>query len=241
MNPREAERKQVAQLLSLWDTRLLTALGGGGLSRFSELSPERRERGAAELVRQPRAATRGPPSRRCARPRCCSTTWSRARTAIAAPSGTRSGTPGPLGKNPDAPPKALRPLDVDGDTTLECDVVRGRLAARAAAPPPGVLAAAGLDVVVLEAGGYYDDEDFDGGELEGYGRMYMYGGGAATHDQSVGLLAGSCLGGGTVVNYTTSFRDARRRARGMGVARRAGVHVGGVRARASTRSASASA
>ena len=28
----------------------------------------------------------------------------------------------------------------------------------------------------------------------------------ASHDQSVGLLAGSCLGGGTVVNYTTSFR-----------------------------------
>ncbi len=28
----------------------------------------------------------------------------------------------------------------------------------------------------------------------------------ATHDQSVGLIAGSCLGGGTVVNYSTSFR-----------------------------------
>jgi choline dehydrogenase-like flavoprotein len=70
----------------------------------------------------------------------------------------------------------------------------------------GVLAAAGLDVVVLESGDYYDDEDFDGGELEGYARMYMYGGGAATHDQSVGLLAGSCLGGGTTINYTTSFR-----------------------------------
>src|SRR5436305_11401913 len=28
----------------------------------------------------------------------------------------------------------------------------------------------------------------------------------ATHDQSVALLAGSCLGGGTVINYTTSFR-----------------------------------
>ena len=37
----------------------------------------------------------GPPSRRCARARCSSTTWSRARTAIAAPSGTRSATPGP--------------------------------------------------------------------------------------------------------------------------------------------------
>jgi choline dehydrogenase-like flavoprotein len=29
---------------------------------------------------------------------------------------------------------------------------------------------------------------------------------AATHDQSVGLAAGACLGGGTVVNYATSFR-----------------------------------
>src|SRR5258708_30003804 len=29
---------------------------------------------------------------------------------------------------------------------------------------------------------------------------------SGTHDQSVGLVAGACLGGGTVVNYTTSFR-----------------------------------
>ena len=34
----------------------------------------------------------------------------------------------------------------------------------------------------------------------------MNGGGAASHDQSVGLLAGTALGGGTLVNYTTSFR-----------------------------------
>src|SRR5436190_23172059 len=42
-NPREAERKQTAQLLGLWDTALLTAIGGGGLQRFSALPPERRE------------------------------------------------------------------------------------------------------------------------------------------------------------------------------------------------------
>jgi long-chain-alcohol oxidase len=204
MNPREAERKQVAQLLSLWDTHLLTALGGGGLSRFSELSPERRERVLLSW---------------------CDSRVSQRRSAFQAlrkaallfyymvpgPSGDRSpvwdaiGYAGPLGKNPDAPPKALRPLDVDGDSTIDCDVcVVGSGAGGGTAA--GVLAAAGLDVVVLESGGYYDDEDFDGGELEGYGRMYMYGGGAATHDQSVGLLAGSCLGGGTTVNYTTSFR-----------------------------------
>ena len=35
-NPRKAERERVAQLLALWDSALLTALGGGGLQRFSE-------------------------------------------------------------------------------------------------------------------------------------------------------------------------------------------------------------
>jgi choline dehydrogenase-like flavoprotein len=69
-----------------------------------------------------------------------------------------------------------------------------------------VLAGAGLDVIVLEAGGYYDDADFDGAELDGYSRMYMNGGGLPSTDQSVTLLAGSCLGGGTTVNYSTSFR-----------------------------------
>src|SRR3954454_17517140 len=42
-NPREAERKQVAQLLGLWDTALLTAIGGGGLRRFSGQPQPRRE------------------------------------------------------------------------------------------------------------------------------------------------------------------------------------------------------
>jgi choline dehydrogenase-like flavoprotein len=36
--------------------------------------------------------------------------------------------------------------------------------------------------------------------------MYLNGGGMASDDQSIGLLAGATLGGGTVVNYSTSFR-----------------------------------
>ncbi len=69
----------------------------------------------------------------------------------------------------------------------------------------GVLAGAGLDVIVVEAGDYYDDQDFDGSELGAITRFYT-GAPTASHDQSVSLIAGSCLGGGTVVNYTTSFR-----------------------------------
>ena len=115
------------------------------------------------------------------------------------------GYPGPLGPPENPPPKTLRPLEITADTELDCDVVvvgSGAGGGTAA----GVLASSGLDVVVVEAGGYYSEEDFDGAELSGYARMYLNGGGVATDDQSIGLLAGSCLGGGTVVNYTWCFR-----------------------------------
>jgi choline dehydrogenase-like flavoprotein len=114
------------------------------------------------------------------------------------------GFPGPLGKRAEAPPKPLSPLEISADTDLTCDVVvvgSGAGGGTAAA----VLAAAGLDVVVLEMGGYYDDADFDGSEVTALTGFYL-GAPQATQDQSVSLLAGSCLGGGTVVNYSTSFR-----------------------------------
>jgi long-chain-alcohol oxidase len=115
------------------------------------------------------------------------------------------GYPGPRGPNPEAPPKPLSPVAPEGEPELSCDVcVVGSGAGGGAAA--AVLAAAGLDVVVLEAGGYFGPQDFDGAELAGLERMYLDAGAAATADQGVAILAGSCLGGGTVVNYTTSFR-----------------------------------
>src|SRR3954469_6486349 len=42
-NPRAAERRQVAMLMGLWDTKALTAIGGGGFERFSRLSQSDRE------------------------------------------------------------------------------------------------------------------------------------------------------------------------------------------------------
>jgi long-chain-alcohol oxidase len=116
-----------------------------------------------------------------------------------------NGYPGALGPPADPPPRAIEPTPVTADTDLDCDVcVVGSGAGGGTAA--AVLAGAGLDVVVLEAGGYYDDADFDGGELDAWRRLYEQGGSSATHDQSVGLLAGACLGGSTVVNYSTSFR-----------------------------------
>ena len=44
LNPRAAERRQLALLLSLWDSPVMGALGGAGLRRFSGLPEEGRER-----------------------------------------------------------------------------------------------------------------------------------------------------------------------------------------------------
>jgi choline dehydrogenase-like flavoprotein len=204
LNPRESERKQVAQLMSLWDTAPLTALGGGGWRRFSALPQEERERvlrsWCDSRVPQRRAAFQA--LRKGALLMYYGNTG---------PNGGRSpvwdaiGYRGPLGPPRDPPPKAIEPIVPRAGERLECDVcIVGSGAGGGTAA--GVLAAAGLDVIVLEAGDYHDDADFDGAELSGYMRLYMNGGGSASHDQSVGLIAGSTLGGGTVVNFTTSFR-----------------------------------
>ena len=70
----------------------------------------------------------------------------------------------------------------------------------------GVLAGAGLKVVVLESGGYFDDRDFTQLELPAYQNLFWRGGPTPTADLNVSLQAGSCLGGGTVINWTNSLR-----------------------------------
>jgi acyl-CoA reductase-like NAD-dependent aldehyde dehydrogenase/choline dehydrogenase-like flavoprotein len=74
----------------------------------------------------------------------------------------------------------------------------------------GELAAAGRSVVVLEAGDYHDDADFDGLELSAYQRLYLNGGPFPTADGQVSLVAGTGVGGGTVVNWTNCLRTFDR-------------------------------
>jgi len=118
------------------------------------------------------------------------------------------GYPGPPAAppSPEQAPKTIVVEAVDGPSaTLTADVcVVGSgaggsvIAAR--------LAAAGRSVVVLEMGQYRNESDFKGLELVGYQELYYGGGLATSEDGSISILAGSTLGGGTVVNYMNCIR-----------------------------------
>ena len=115
------------------------------------------------------------------------------------------GYPGPSNAAPPTP-KQIRTTTLDGDTTLSCDaVIVGSGAGGSVVAAE--LAAAGKDVIVLEEGGYYNESDFDQLELSMMRKLYFQGGFAATSDAAIALIAGGCLGGGTLVNYATSFRS----------------------------------
>ncbi|HEX7610218.1 MAG TPA: FAD-dependent oxidoreductase [Solirubrobacteraceae bacterium] len=118
------------------------------------------------------------------------------------------GYPGPLSAppSPEQAPKTIVVERLAGDrATLTADVCvvgsgagGGVIAAE--------LAAAGRSVVVLEMGGYRNEADFRQLELPGMLELYLGGGLSTSEDGSIAILAGSTLGGGTVVNYMNCIR-----------------------------------
>jgi choline dehydrogenase-like flavoprotein len=114
------------------------------------------------------------------------------------------GYPGPVAAPPDVP-KPIVPLVPADGATIEADVAIVGSGAGGGVIA-GKLAAAGLKVVVLEAGGYFNEADFTQSELWAFQNLYWRGGPTPTADLNVSLQAGACLGGGTVVNWTNCLR-----------------------------------
>jgi len=193
--PRPRDRAELDLLLRLLDSRVVNLLLSGIPKPFTAMAAPEREaclRGWA---------TSRLPQRRKAFQALKRLTTVRHYTSAA---GARAiGYPGPLGPPPDVP-KPIKPLAVTADTTLTCEVViigsgagGGVVAAE--------LTAAGKDVIVLEKGGYNNETDFTHHEAQALRTMYDAGGLLATDDLGLVVLQGSTLGGGTVINYTTSF------------------------------------
>jgi long-chain-alcohol oxidase len=202
--PRNAVRAQFLKLLDFWDSRFHSLFTIGRFAHFSSLTPEAR---AWVLLSWADSGIK----RRRAAFQALRKVIGLLYVTLPSADGGRSavcdklGYPGRPGVQKPNAPRPLHAIVPASDLDLSCDVcVIGSGAGGATAA--AVLAKAGCEVIVLEAGGYYDDADFDGDALRGFERLYAESGNAATWDRSVNLLAGECLGGGTVVNYCTSFR-----------------------------------
>jgi choline dehydrogenase-like flavoprotein len=73
-----------------------------------------------------------------------------------------------------------------------------------------ILAQAGLHVVVIEEGPLASSSDFHMREREAYPQLYQESAGRQTADRAITILQGRCVGGGTTVNWTSSFRTPPR-------------------------------
>jgi choline dehydrogenase-like flavoprotein len=109
--------------------------------------------------------------------------------------------PGPVETPETEKPIAIK--EITRSTSIDADVVvigsgagGGVVAAE--------LAASGQHVIVLEKGGYSNEADFDGAEYEAMRDLYEKRGILTTDDVGIVVFAGSSLGGGTTINWTTS-------------------------------------
>jgi choline dehydrogenase-like flavoprotein len=200
--PHRTDRDELARLLRLFESPVVNALVAGVPRPFTTMSVPQRERYLRGW-----ATSRLPLRRKAfqALKRMATVVYYTARepSGRGNPAWPRLGYPGPLGPPP-ATPKRIQPLEITADETLDCDVVVIGSGAGGGVMA-GELTANGKSVVVLEKGGYYNEADFTQYEGDMLSRLYDAGGLLTSRDLGFIILQGSCLGGGTVVNYTTSF------------------------------------
>lgn len=224
---RAADPSQIAQLrlvLRAMESRAANLALGAGPTAFAAMSPAARERylltwGTSRLgLRRTAFASL----------RRLMTFLAYADPGVGGPNPRHTA----IGYRPEWPPITDEPTPIvpfvlpfhddptDAPLTLEADVVivgsgaGGGVVAAAAAR-------AGRSVIVLEAGPFVDEASMPGDELDAFSRLYLNHGLLATWDGAVTMLAGSGVGGGTLVNWMTSIqapaavRDDWRRDHGL--------------------------
>ncbi|RYY20542.1 MAG: FAD-binding protein [Cytophagaceae bacterium] len=201
-------QEEFGQLLDLLAKPLLGFTWLGPLRPFAELAPAQREQLLLSWSR-----SRLPPLRKGfqALRKLCTFLYYASSPADGRPNPAWAalGYPGPAlppaSDPPVAAPRPLRPLAPLADTEYSCEVlVIGSGAGGGVVA--GELAQAGHDVLVLEKGPYCHGLDFTQREADMLAQLYDARGTLSTRDGGISLLAGSCMGGGTTVNWAGAFR-----------------------------------
>jgi choline dehydrogenase-like flavoprotein len=202
-----AQLQQLRLVLRLLEQPLANLATGAGFAAFRDMDAPSRERLVLGWARS-----------RFVLRRSAIHSFRKLLTFIAYADPGAPGSPNPLpraiGYVPDDPPvpaelAGLAPIEVDrtareGGRALELDadvVVVGSGAAGGVVAAE--LARAGRRVVVVEAGPFVDESTMPRDELAAYGRLYLNHGLLSTWDGAITMLAGSGVGGGTLVNWMT--------------------------------------
>ena len=114
-----------------------------------------------------------------------------------------TGYAAPPADPPDVGPVRAR-TPIPGETIEADAVVIGSGAGGSVAA--AILAASGRRVVVLERAAMVAEDRFGGPELDGLASLFLDRGLSATSDRWIAIRAGSAVGGGTVVNWSSSLR-----------------------------------
>jgi len=113
--------------------------------------------------------------------------------------------PDPIRSGIDAGWKIIDASALARDLALEADVVIVGSGAGGGTAAE-ILASAGLKVILVEEGPLKSSRDFRMRESDAYPALYQESAARKTRDKAINILQGRCVGGGTTVNWTTSFR-----------------------------------
>lgn len=204
--PRKKETRRLRTILRLWDNRWLGRVLHGSRTPFSTLSHDRREGVLLRLAESRLAFRRHIFS--SLRTLVLATYYMESDAESSSPVWQAIGYTPPKLPEPAGSGTALPMTAIDSDNAIDCDVVVVGAGAGGGAAA-AALAAAGWHVVVVEAGQYHPDTDFDGTEKTALQNLYA-GSPQMTAEGQLSMLEGSGVGGGTVVNYTTCFRTPER-------------------------------
>jgi len=217
LSPRK--RDGFRSLLRAFDSPWTNLLLGGDPSRFTRLTPARRERYLLAWARSSLGVKRR--GFQAAKRLVLFLFYAKVLGDGLNPNWRVIGYEPPSDSARDAPDSVrLSPLRPDRETSLETDVcVVGSGAGGAVIAAR--LARAGFRVLVLEAGPYRTSRDFSQREGPTYDDMFEEHGLLTTRDLAINVLAGRTAGGSTTINWMTSLdpppwaRDEWERDAGM--------------------------